>query len=373
MKKQMAAAVVISAMAAVSLAGCGGSAAKTAGTAATETAAQAAAGSAAGEKASAGAEGGKTFKVGIVQYMDHPSLNQIEENIESELDKLSSDTGVAYDYKSYVKNGQGDASTLNQIASDLIAQDVDVLVPIATPAAQICQSAAEGKNLPIVFSAVSDPVGAKLVNSLDAPGANITGTSDPINVEALINMILAVNPDTDYIGLLYSKSEDSSTKAIEDAKAYLDEKGIKYIEKTGTTTDEVASAADALVAEGVDAVFTPTDNTIQKAELSIFEKFNKAGIPHYAGADSFALNGAFCGFGTDFAELGRVTADMVADILGNGADPASTAVKAMDDGIATINTDTCAELKLDINTVKDAVKPFCTSVEEIQTQKEFQK
>ena len=290
MKKQMAAAVVISAMAAVSLAGCGGSAAKTAGTAAAETAAQAAAGSTAGEKASAGAEGGKTFKVGIVQYMDHPSLNQIEENIESELDKLSSDTGVAYDYKSYVKNGQGDASTLNQIASDLIAQDVDVLVPIATPAAQICQSAAEGKNLPIVFSAVSDPVGAKLVNSLDAPGANITGTSDPINVEALINMILAVNPDTDYIGLLYSKSEDSSTKAIEDAKAYLDEKGIKYIEKTGTNTDEISTAVDALIAEGVDAVFTPTDNTVQSAELAIYEKLADAGIPHYAGADSSALN-----------------------------------------------------------------------------------
>lgn len=374
MKKQMTAAVMIGVMAAVSLAGCGGSS-STATTAASAETTEAESASATAEETEAGSEAaatGKNFKVGIVQYMDHPSLNQIEENIESELDKLSQSTGNTYEYKDYVKNGQGDASTLNQIASDLLAEEVDVLVPIATPAAQICQSAAEGKDIPIVFAAVSDPVGAKLVDSLDAPGANITGTSDPINVEALMNMILAVNPDTDYVGLLYSKSEDSSTKAIEDAKAYLDEKGIKYIEKTGTTTDEVSSAADALVAEGVDAVFTPTDNTIQKAELSIYEKFSEAGIPHYAGADSFALNGAFCGFGTDFAELGQVTADMVADVLGNGSDPATTPVQAMDDGIATINTDTCTALGLDFDTVKDAITPYCTSVEEITTQKEFQ-
>ena len=99
-------------------------------------------------------------------------------------------------------------------------------------------------------------------------------------------------------------------------------KNIKYIEKTGTNTDEIQSAADALIAEGVDAVFTPTDNTVMKAELSIFEKFTEAKIPHYCGADSFALNGAFVGYGVDYANLGVQTADMVVDVLVNGADPA---------------------------------------------------
>ena len=107
------------------------------------------------------------------------------------------------------------------------------------------------------------------------------------------------------------------------SKSLSDENGIEYVERTGTTTDEVQLAADALVADGVDAVFTPTDNTIMTAELSIYEKFIDAGIPHYTGADSFALNGAFAGYGVDYANLGAKTADMVADILLNGADPAT--------------------------------------------------
>ena len=107
-----------------------------------------------------------------------------------------------------------------------------------------------------------------------------------------MKLIEAVNPDAKKIGLLYDIGQDSSTAAIEAAKAYMDENGIEYVERTGTTTDEVQLAADALVADGVDAVFTPTDNTIMTAELSIYEKFIDAGIPHYTGADSFALNGA---------------------------------------------------------------------------------
>ena len=108
-----------------------------------------------------------------------------------------------------------------------------------------------------------------------------------------MNLILAVNPDIDTIGLLYDLSQDASTQAIADAKAFCDEKGIKYIEKNGTTTAEVQMAAEALIASGVKAVFTPTDNTVMTAELSIYETFAEAGVQHYTGADSFALNGAF--------------------------------------------------------------------------------
>lgn len=315
---------------------------------------------------------GTVYKVGIIQFVDDASLNQIEANIEAQLDAKSKELGVTFNYKDYTFNGQADATTLNQITTQLISDEVDVIVPIATPTAQIVQAQTEENQIPVVFSAVSDPVGSSLVASMDAPGSNITGTSDALNTNTIMDLIFAANPDTDYVGLLYSKSEDASTQAIADAKAYLDAKGVAYIEKTGTTTDEVASAADALVAEGVDAVFTPTDNTIMTAELAIYEKFTEAGIPHYTGADSFALNGAFLGYGVDYANLGVETADMVVDILVNGKNPAEMAVKTFDNGLATVNTETCAAVGFDIETIKAVFGEYCTRISEIKTAKEFE-
>ena len=244
------------------------------------------------------------YKVGIIQFVDDASLNQIEQNIEKELTAKSEEGGDTYVFDGYVYNGQADSTTLNQITTQLLDDGVDVIVPIATPAAQIVQAATEDNQIPVVFSAVSDPVGAGLAADVNAPGSNITGTSDAIDTAAIFDLMLAANPDTAKVGLLYDKSQASSLGAIEDAKAYCDEKGIAYVEKTGTTSAEVQAAADALVAEGVDAVFTPQDNTVMTAELAIFEKFIDAGIPHYTGADSFALNGAFCGYGVNYEELG---------------------------------------------------------------------
>lgn len=321
-----------------------------------------------GSKAAAGTE----FKVGVVQYVDHASLNQIVENLEQELDAKGQELGVTFNYQDYEFNGQGDGTTLNQIASELISDDVDLIVAVATPTAQIMQAAAEGKNIPIVFSAVSDPVGAKLVDSLDAPGSNITGTSDALDTEDIMNLILAQNPDTKKVGLLYSKSEDASEQPVADAKKILEGKGIEAVEKTGTTQDEISTAADALIAEGVDAVFTPTDNTVMTAELAIYEKFAEAGIPHYAGADSFARNGAFCGYGVDYKALGIQTADMVAKILAEGADPATTPVETSDSNIATVNTETAAALGYDMDQVKKNFEPYCASVEETTTNKEME-
>ncbi len=369
MKKQLIAASMATLMAA-SLAACGSSGTP-AGTTAGTTSAQTEASKEASTEAPSGEV--KEYKVGIVQFMDHPSLNQIENNVAEQLDKLSSETGVSFNYKDFTFNGQGDASVLNQISSELISDEVDIIVPIATPAAQVVQAAVEDKGIPVVFSAVSDPVVANLVSSMEAPGANITGTSDALNTNAIMDLMFAVNPDIDYVGLLYSNSEDASKQPIEAAKKYLDEKGVKYIEKTGTKTDEVQAAADALVAEGVDAVFTPTDNTIQQAELGIYERFLDAKIPHYAGADSFALNGAFMGYGVDYSNLGVETANMVADILVNGQDTKTFAVKTFDNGIATVNTDTCEALGLNISDVKKAIEPLCTQIVETKTEQEFAK
>ena len=312
--------------------------------------------------------GSKTYKVGIVQYVDDASLNQIQKSVQEELDKKGEELGVKFSYKDYTFNGQADQSTLNQIMTELVADGVDLIIPIATPTALIAQSATEDNQIPVVFSAVTDPVSAGLVSSMDSPGANITGTSDAIDTQAIMKLILKANSKTKKIGLLYDKSQDSSKQAIADAKKFCEENNIDVVEKTGTTNDEVALAADALVAAKVDAVFTPTDNTIMKAELAIYEKFADAKIPHYTGADSFALHGAFAGYGVNYKELGTETADMVVDILVNSAKPGETAVKTLNNGIATVNTEIAEQIGLDYSGFKD----MCEKVVETKTAKEFE-
>ena len=245
------------------------------------------------------------------------------------------------------------------------------MVGVATPVAMAMQNATKKNNIPVVFSAVSDPVGAKVVSSLEKPGKNITGTSDYLDTASIMNLVFAVNSGVKKVGLLYDIGQDSSTAAIKAAKEYLEKKGIEIVERTGTTVDEVVLAAQALVSDKVDAVFTPTDNTIMKAELSIYEILAKAGIPHYTGADSFALNGAFLGYGVDYANLGEQTAEMIAEILVDKKDPAAMAVRTFDNGTATVNTETCEALGLKFEEVSEKIKPFCTAVKSIKTAESF--
>ena len=314
------------------------------------------------------------YKVGIVQYVDDASLNQIVSAVQAQLDAKGAELGVTFDYADYTYNGQADSTTMNQIAAELIASEVDIIVPVATPTAMVMQNAtaenpkADGSLIPVVFSAVSDPVGAGLVDSMEAPGSNITGTSDALNTDAIFDLMLAADPDISTVGLLYDKSQDSSTAAILAAKAYCEAKGITVVEKTGTNNSEILPAADALVAAGVEAIFTPTDNNIMTAELAIYEKFIDAGIPHYCGADSFALNGAFLGYGVNYEELGTATADMVVEILADGKTPESMAVVTLDNGIATVNTETAEAINLDYSMFAD----MCSNLVEIQTAEEFE-
>ena len=350
------AAMAASAVSALAFTGCGGSASST--VAASSTASSAA--------ASAAAEGGQTFKVGIVNYVDHASLNQIVESVESRLDELGAEKGVTFDYADYYANAQADQSNLNQIGADLVGDGVDVIVAVATPTAATMLAAVEDTDIPVVYSAVTDPAAAGFDGE-----ENITGTSDALNTEAIMKLITAINPDIDTIGLLYDLSQDASTQAIADAKAFCDTNGIKYIEKNGTTTAEVQMAAEALIAAGVKAVFTPTDNTVMTAELSIYETFTEAGVQHYTGADSFALNGAFVGYGVDYVQLGEATADMVAELLCEGKTTADLPYQTFDNGIVTINTETCEALGLDLDTVKEAFKPYCTEIVEVTTAENF--
>ena len=312
---------------------------------------------------------GETYKVGICNFVDDASLNQIIANICSQLAVIGEEKGVTFEISE--DNCNTDANVMNQIIANFIADKVDLMVGVATPVAMGMQAATEDNGIPVVFAAVSDPVGAGLVDTLEAPGANLTGTSDYLDTNAVMNLIFAADPEADLIGLLYNVGEDSSTAPIAAAKAYLDEKGVKYVERTGTTVDEVMLAAEALVSDGVDAVFTPTDNTIMTAELAIYETFVEAGIPHYTGADSFALNGAFLGYGVDYANLGVETGNMVADILLNGKNPGEVPVMTFDNGTATVNTDICALLGLDYDTIAETFGPYCTKVQPITTAESF--
>ncbi|WP_417080119.1 ABC transporter substrate-binding protein [Hominenteromicrobium sp.] len=372
MKLRNVFAMITAAAMTLSLAACSGqSTASSTSSASSDSSSSAASESSTSSEKSTASEksSGASYTIGICNYVDDASLNQIVENINARLAEIESEQGITIEVK--YDNCNADANVMNQIIANFAADNVDLMVGVATPVAMAMQSATEDSKTPVVFAAVSDPVGAGLVASLEEPGSNVTGSSDNLDTNSVMNLIFAQNPDAKKIGLLYDVGQDSSTAAIEHAKAYLDDKGVEYVERTATTAEEVALAAQALVSDGVDAVFTPTDNTIMKAELAIYETFADAGIPHYTGADSFALNGAFLGYGVDYANLGRETADMIASILTEGKDPATTPVITFDNGTATVNTEICEKLGLDFDTVSETFAPYCTRVEEITTAENF--
>ena len=290
------------------------------------------------------------YKVAIVQQLDHSSLDEIRLAIEAELTASAAANNIGLTFKTY--NGQNDASVLNQIGTEVVAEGFDMIIPIATTAAQCMVTAADG-SIPVIYAAVSDPEGNGLTGF-----DNVTGTSDALNTPFILDMMLAVNPDIQAVGLLYSNSEPNSQLPIAQAKEYLDAKGIAYIEKTGNTSGEIIEAASALVGR-VDAVFTPTDNKVMATEAAVAEILNEAGIPHYAGADSFVQSGAFATCGVNYTELGTYTAKMAMDILLGGDVPE---FHVMDGGIITVNTETATAIGADFsafasmaNTVKEVV------------------
>ena len=269
-------------------------------------------------------------KVAIVQQLDHSSLDEIRTAIEAEL------TAASIEFE--VFNGQNDATVLNQIGAQVVSDNFDAIIPIATLAAQCMVTAADGYNIPIIYAACSDPESAGLTG-MDT----VTGTSDALNTRFIIDMMLAADPDISCVGLLYSNSEINSETPIAEAKAYLDELGIEYLEKTGNAADEVVTAANALVGR-CDAVFTPTDNVVMNVAGAVAEILNAAGIPHYTGADSFVAAGAFATCGVNYTELGAYTGKMTVDILNGGEVPE---FHVMDGGIISYNSETAATLGLD--------------------------
>lgn len=286
-----------------------------------------------------GADDADTYKVAVVKQMDHASLDEIANAITAQLDAIAAENNVKIEYEVY--SGQGEQTVLKQIGDQAVAEGVDAIIPIATLAAQVMAVCAEDTQTPVVFAAVSDPNAAELTD-IDY----VTGTSDALNTEFIMDMMLAENADVKNVGLLYSMSEANSATPIAEAKAYLDGKGIAYTEATANTNDEVIAAASTLIAQGVDAIFTPTDNIIMSAELAIYEDLADAGIPHYTGADSFVRNGAFVTCGVNYTDLGTETADLAYRAMTEGMDALEDFYKVAG-GIITINTETANALGID--------------------------
>ena len=324
MTRKFAAALLACVMA-VSLAACSSGSSAPASSAAAQPAD-------AGNAAGASGEG---YRIAIVQQMDHASLDEIRRAIEAELDAKAAETGIAIEYE--VFNGQGDATVLGQIGTQVVSDGYDAIIPIATLAAQCMQTAAEGTGIPVVFAAISDPEGAGLT------AENVTGTSDALNTAFILDMMFAQNPNIQSVGLLYSLSEDNSTRPIAEAKEYLEAKQIRIVESTGNTNDEIVSAVNNML-DQVDAIFTPTDNVVMGAVPAFAETLAEAGVAHYTGADSFVRAGSFATCGVNYTELGAYTADMAVEALTTGSIPA---VHVMDGGIITVNTETATAIGAD--------------------------
>lgn len=285
---------------------------------------------------------GKVYKIGVVQLMEHPSLDTIRESIIEGLEDEGYVDGENIEI--IYKNGQNDMATMKNIAQTFVGEECDVIVAIATPAAQAALS--ETTDIPIVFAAVTDPVSAGLVDSLETPGGNVTGTSDEISAGSIIDLAKEIDPDFKTIGALYNIGEDNSVSVIADLNEYAKANGYKVVESTVTNTSEVQQAAQYL-ADKVDIVFSPIDNTVASSMPVATKVFNDAKIPFYVSADSMVEDGGLATYGIDYKILGKETSSMIVEIL-EGVDPATMPVRKMSTMSVYINTATAKILGIEI-------------------------
>ena len=265
--------------------------------------------------------------IGVAQIVDHTSLNTIRDAFTSEMESLGYVDGenCIFEYA----DAAGQPSNLNSIMSNYENDGADVIVAIATPTAQAAANYSD--TIPVVFSAVSDPVGAKLVDSLEKPGGNITGTSDEVQIDQILELAKTINPDIKTIGFLYNASEANSVANLKKAQEYCDENNLTLIEGTGKDLTELQSAASTLV-EKVDILFSPNDNTVASGMAALSQIALDANVPYYTGADSMVADGGFATVGIDYEELGKETARMTADVL-EGKKPSDISVKVFKDDL----------------------------------------
>ena len=262
------------------------------------------------------------FRIGISQFITHQSLDATREGFVDELAKQGYIEGKNIEID--LQNAQGEQRNLKTISQQL-AESSDVVLAIATPSAQSLTNTTQ--TTPVIFSAVTDPVSAKLVEAREHPGGNVTGTSDQSSdaISTQINLIKKVLPKAKTIGILYTQSEPNSVVQKDEAKRLLEEKGFTVVEKTILDSNNVKAAAESLMAE-VDMVFVPTDNIISSTMETVKQVSIKHKVPVFGGSTEMIAVGGLYNYGTNYEELGRQTARMLIRVL-KGEKPENIAVE----------------------------------------------
>jgi len=251
----------------------------------------------------------QTFKVGIIQLIDNGAFEDMRDGFIQELEAK----GYGEDKVELIlKNAQGDATNLNTICQDMVADQVDLVATIATPASQAM--VAMESDIPVVFISVSNPVGAGIISDMEHPDKNATGTSNAIPINEIFELSDQLTPGMQTYGLLYCTSEVNSVTTIEQAKEYLDAQGLQYVEKVVTNSNEVQQAAQSLAGQ-VDAIFIPNDSVIQAAMPLVAEVARDAKIPVYGSSAVMVNSGAFATVAITDTEIGAISADMAIEYL----------------------------------------------------------
>ncbi|HFQ5374696.1 TPA: ABC transporter substrate-binding protein [Vibrio vulnificus] len=284
----------------------------------------------------------KTAKVAVSQIVEHPALDATRQGL---LDGLKAKgyvegENLEFDYKT----AQGNPAIAVQIARQFVGESPDVLVGIATPTAQALVSAT--RSIPVVFTAVTDPVGAKLVKSMEQPGKNVTGLSDLSPVSQHVDLIKELLPDAKAIGVVYNPGEANAVTLVELLKKSAAEKGLKVVESTALKSADVQSATQAIAAKS-DVIYAPTDNTVASAIEGMIVAANQAKKPVFGGATSYVEKGAIAGLGFDYYQVGVQTADYVVAIL-EGQEPGKLDVKVATGSDLVVNQGTAEKLGITI-------------------------
>ena len=284
------------------------------------------------------------FRIGISQFITHQSLDATREGFVDELAKQGYVEGKNIEID--LQNAQGEQRNLKTISQQL-AESSDVVLAIATPSAQSLANTTQ--TTPVIFSAVTDPVSAKLVESSEHPGGNVTGTSDQSSdaISTQINLIKKVLPKAKTIGILYTQSEPNSVVQKDEAKRLLEEKGFTVVEKTILDSNNVKAAAESLMAE-VDMVFVPTDNIISSTMETVKQVSIKHKVPVFGGSTEMIAVGGLYNYGTNYEELGRQTARMLVRVL-KGEKPENIAVELPEKLELHTNKEMEDELGIDIS------------------------
>lgn len=262
-------------------------------------------------------------KVGIIQLVEHPSLDAAREGFIQALKDAGYEEGK--NLKINYQNAQGDPNNNTTIAQNLVADGSDLILAIATSSAQAAIQAT--KEIPILFTAITDPVGADLVESIEKPGGNATGTSDthPEAIKKTINTIKEFFPDVKKVGVIYNSGEPNAVTNVTNAKKVMAEIGLEPVEAAITSSSEVKQAAESLLGK-IDVFYIPKDNTVVSALESVMQVANEHKIPTFVGEADSVRRGTFASWGLDYHELGYTTGQMAIEIF-NGKSPSEIPVR----------------------------------------------